>query len=284
MYKFLEIKKVFTNLNFSHIMKSEEVNQEKSAMDNKIAAVDRALEVLDLLHENEKEMGISEIARALNLHKSTVSRTLSTLEHRGFVRKNLENQKYWLGLKLYAIGMTVKEKSVYLDEVIIAAKTLFKEFNEVINVSVLEHQDEGTFKSVIVYKESNPNQVLLVNPTLGSYTDAHASSVGKCLLAYTPEVTEEYIRGLTLKKYTEKTISNNEKLIQELADIRKKGYAVDDEEREVGLTCVGAPIFDVQGNLVAAISISGPTARMKSHDREYLVKRLIQVAKSIKII
>ncbi|MDO5062742.1 MAG: IclR family transcriptional regulator [Peptostreptococcaceae bacterium] len=253
-------------------------------MDNKIAAVDRALEVLDLLHENEKEMGISEIARALNLHKSTVSRTLSTLEHRGFVRKNLENQKYWLGLKLYAIGMTVKEKSVYLDEVIIAAKTLFKEFNEVINVSVLEHQDEGTFKSVIVYKESNPNQVLLVNPTLGSYTDAHASSVGKCLLAYTPEVTEEYIRGLTLKKYTEKTISNNEKLIQELADIRKKGYAVDDEEREVGLTCVGAPIFDVQGNLVAAISISGPTARMKSHDREYLVKRLIQVAKSIKII
>lgn len=253
-------------------------------MDNIITAVDRALDVLMLLHENEKAMGISEIARALNLHKSTVSRTLMTLEHRGFVRKNLENQKYWLGLKLYAMGMTVKEKSAYMDEIIVAAKKLFKEFSEVINVSVLDKIDGDMYKSVIVYKESNPNQVLSANPTLGSYTDAYASSVGKCLLAYSPDISDEYIRSLKLKKYTKNSISDNEELIKELAEVRKKGYAVDREEREIGLTCVGAPIFDIRGNLVASISISGPTVRMKSYNKEKMIDKLLQVSRSIKII
>lgn len=252
-------------------------------MDNLIASVDRALKILDLLHEKEKEMGISEIAQELGLYKSTVSRTLFTLEHRGFVRKNQENQKYWLGLKLYATGMMVKEKSFYMDEVMIGARKLFQEFHEVVNVSILERKEDG-FKSVIVYKESNPNQVLSVNPTLGSYTDAHVSSVGKCLLAFTPEVTDDYIRTMNLVKYTKNTIVDNEMLIEELRSIRAKGYAVDCEEREVGLTCIGAPIFDVRQNLVAAISISGPTVRMKSHDKQLLIEKLLEVSQSIKII
>ncbi len=260
------------------------VERKRNVMDSIIAAVDRALDVLGILHEHERAMGISEIARVLDLHKSTVSRTLLTLERQGFVRKNLETRKYWLGLKLYAMGMTVKEKSAYLDEVIIAAKALYKEFNEVINVSVLEKQDGNIYKSVVVYKESNPNQVLSVNPTLGSYTDAHASSVGKCLLAYSPEITDECVRTMTLKKYTENSISNSEQLIEELADIRTKGYAVDREEREIGLSCVGAPVFDVKGNLIAAISVSGPTARMQAYNQKILIKKLLKISRSIKII
>lgn len=253
-------------------------------MDNLIASVDRALEILILLHENECEMGISEIARELNLYKSTVSRTLSTLEYKGFVKKNPENSKYWLGIKLYAMGMMVKEKSVYFDEFVLAANKLFNEFNEVVNISVLDKMEDGTFKSVIVYKKSDPQKVLSANPTLGSYTDPSASSVGKCLLAFNKNITEDYLRKLKLKKFTDNSIVDNELLILELKKIKEQGYSIDDEEREIGLYCIGVPIFDLKGNLVAAISISGPTSRMKAISRSKILSKLKEVSSEIKII
>lgn len=254
-------------------------------MDNLIASVDRSLEILDLLHEREREMGVSEIARELNLYKSTVSRTLATLQHRGFVKQNEENGKYWLGLKLYAMGMTVKEKTRYLDQISSAAKEIFNEFQEVVNVSVLEEDEDGIFKSVIVYKENNPQRVLSVNPTLGSYIDAHLSSVGKCLLAYSDEITDEYIMNLKLVKFTDNTTTDNSKLLEDIRNVRVQGYAVDNQEKEVGLYCIGVPIFDIRGKVVAAMSISGPMARMKKNDNEKrMVDRLLKVSQNIKII
>ncbi len=253
-------------------------------MSETIVSVDRALDILILLYDNGQGMGVSEISRDLDLHKSTVHRTLATLENKSFVYQNKDNGKYWLGLKIYAMGLLVGEKLSLTDIIKPYAKQLFEEFHEVVNVSILDKDVNKEYKSVIIMKESESRNVLSVNPNVGSSSDAHSSSVGKCLLAFTDDVNIEEYAKHSFKKYTDNTIANYDELVAELKEIREKGYSVDNEEQEIGLYCIGAPIFDRKGNTVAAISISGPTARMKNDEIGNKISRLTKVANEISLV
>lgn len=250
-------------------------------MSEKIVAVERALDLLLLLYNNKQGMGVSEISRGLDLHKSTVHRTLVTLEEKGFVYKDKESEKYWLGLKVYAMGLLVGEKFSLSDIIKPYAKELFDEFHEVINVSILDKNVEGDYKSIVILKESENNKVLSVNPNVGSSSDAHSSSVGKCLLAFSEDIDIQKYSNINMKKHTKNTIDNLDDLVVELNNIREQGYAIDNEEQEIGLFCIGAPILDKSNNAVAAISISGPTARMKNDDIDKKIAKLLEVANKI---
>lgn len=248
-------------------------------MSETIVAVDRALDVLLLLYNNGQEMGISEIGRELNLHKSTVHRTLATLEAKGFVHQNSDNGRYWLGTKIYAMGLLFGKKFSLADLIRPYAKRLFDEFQEVVNVSILDKDSKDDYKSIMILKEADERKVLSVNPNLGSSSDAHVSSVGKCLLAFSKDI--KFNRSKPLKKYTENTISDWEDLLIETEKIREQGYAVDNEEQEIGLFCIGAPILDKNGEAIAAISISGPTARMKNPSIDDKISMLVEIANEI---
>lgn len=251
-------------------------------MPEKIVAVDRALDILNYLFEKEEETGISEISRELDIPKSAVHRTLITLEEKNFVQQSKKTEKYWLGLKLYVMGELVKEKTSLIDIIKPFAENLYNKVKEVVNVSILELGSDGIYKSTVIYKTVNTSSVLSVNPKVGSRVDAHTSSVGKSLLAFNKDVDLERAgKTITLNKYTENTIDNWEDLFKELEDVRKKGYAVDNEEREVGLFCIGAPIFDKDNNAIAAISISGPTHRMKVLNLDENIKCLKETTKEI---
>ena len=250
-------------------------------MSETIVAVDRALDILLTLYNNGEEMGISEISRELDLHKSSVHRTLVTLENKNFVHQNLNNGKYWLGVKIYTMGLLVGEKISMVDIFKPYSKELFNEFNEVVNISILDKDITNGYKSVIVLKEYDENKVLSVNPDAGSVTDARASSVGKCLLAFSKYIDYNKLLEKPLEKYTEYTITNHEDLFNELRKIKEEGYAIDNEERELGLTCIGAPILDKNGYAVAAISISGPSARMKINNFDEKVKKVKDIANKI---
>lgn len=229
-------------------------------MSEKIVGVDRAIDVLQLMYDNFDEMGVSEISRALGLGKSTIHRILATLEARGMVYRNIETNRYWLGRKIYLMGLAVGEK---MDPNVIIKKFMqefYEKFNEVINISMLDTGIHGDYISVVVLKESNPEKVLTVDPKIGSTTPAHASAVGKCLLAHSPLVDMDRLLKSDLHSFTEHTITEPKRLEKELAIIREKGYAMDDEEREYGLTCIGAPILNKDGNAEYALSISGATA------------------------
>lgn len=252
-------------------------------MSETILSVDRALDVLILLYKNGEAMGVSEIGRELDLGKSTVHRTLATLENKGFAYQDKENGKYWLGLKIYAMGLLIGEKLYLTDIVKPYAKKLFDEFNEVVNVSILDKDLIKGYKSVVILKETKNKNVLSVNPNVGSSSDAHVSSVGKCLLAFSDEIDIEKDLNVSFEKYTENSISNYQDLLEELKEVREKGYAVDNEEREIGLYCIGAPILDKKGNAIAAISISGPTARMKNYNLDEKIKSLVEVAEEISL-
>lgn len=246
-------------------------------MSNLINSVERALDVLLYLNRADGPVGVSQISKDMGMHKSTVFRTLATLESRRFVFQNPDSGKYSLGVSLYSMSNKIQFYDVFKP----FARQLGEEFKEAVNVSILESTAEGVFRSTIVVKEDSKDNVLSVSPTIGTSMDCYCSSVGKCLLAFSPDVPVESLQKYSFARYTHKTIAGPDELVEELARVRAIGFAVDDEEQEIGLTCVGVPIFDPSGQAVAAMSISGPTPRMQAHDTEKLAQRLREVAAEI---
>lgn len=207
-----------------------------------IAAVERALDVLLLLYGEGKEMGVSEIANQLGVYKSTIHRTLVTLQSKHFVQKNEVTDKYWLGASLYAIGMMVANTYSLADIVAPEADVLYMKVKDIVNVSILHVDSLNGYKSVVIYKARGPQPMLSMNPEIGSHMDAYASSVGKCMLAFN-EIDWQIIKKTIFHSYTTHTLTSAEELRAELDQVRENGYALDNEEREVGLFCVGAPIL-----------------------------------------
>lgn len=246
-----------------------------------IQSVDRALEILIYLYNEGRETSITQIAKDLDVYKSTVFRTLATMEARGFVKKNPETEKYWLGTRLFSLGKSVENKMGLREIIGPYATELYEAYHEVVNVSVLERNQGDIYKSMIIYKAESPNQMLTVNPPVGSSSECHCSGIGKCLLAFTRDVDLSVYEKNPLNTYTIHTINTVEGLRTELAHIREQGYAIDREELEIGLTCIGAPVLDRSGNAVAAISLSGPSSRILSGNLEERIKAVCDIARKI---
>nr|WP_275951934.1 IclR family transcriptional regulator [Intestinimonas butyriciproducens] len=161
------------------------------------------------------------------------------------------------------------------------AKKLYDAYCEVVNVSILERNPDDVYRSVIILKEESDRQVLTVNPPVGSSSECYCSSVGKCLLAYSSDIDLGVYDTHPMRPHTEHTIITVSALRAELAKVRERGYAMDHEELEYGLTCIGAPILDQKGEAVAAISLSGPTSRMLTGDIEERIEAVKRIAREI---
>lgn len=246
-----------------------------------INSVDRALEILLTIYENNREMGISELSEQLGIYKSTVFRTLKTLEERGFVRQNPATKNYWFGMRIYAIGLSIREKMHLQDVIAPYTKKLYEQCHEIVNVSILENPSGDFHHSIIIHKEISDKNILFVNQPLGSSTPCYCSSVGKCLLAFTKDLDFSIYKTKPMEQYNERTIGSYDALMKSLDEVRSKGYALDDEEREAGLTCIGAPIIGRDGNAVAAISMSGPTSRMNDGHMQDKIDMVMETAREI---
>lgn len=245
-----------------------------------ISSVDRAMELLLYLYREGRELGITQIANGMGIYKSTVFRTLATLESRGFIKKNPETEKYWLGPQLFLLGRAVENSMGLQDIVRPYAQRLYSMFSEVVNVCILDRVPNDVYHGVIVLKEESVNQVLKANPPIGSRNECHCSSVGKCLLAYSKDIDLSVYDRCGLMPHTANTITSTQALREELERVRANGYALDQEELEMGLTCIGAPILDRDGFAVAAISLSGPTSRMMA-DGMQRIQAVRKVAEEI---
>ncbi len=211
------------------------------------------------------------------MHKSTAFRTLATLESRRFVTQDPESGKYSLGVSLFSMSQKIEFYDVFKP----FAQQLVQEFNEAVNVSVLERTQEGVYRSTIVVKEDSKVNVLSVSPRVGTSMDCYCSSVGKCLLAFSRDMDTRSLEKYSFTHFTRNTIVSVHELLKELDRVREAGYAMDNEEQEAGLTCVGVPILNPKGYAVAAMSISGPTSRICSWETSVLVHRLREVAAEI---
>lgn len=239
----------------------------------KVQVLDRTCDILDCLANRGPELGISEITVDLGLSKSTVHRLLSALAHRDYVRRMPDTGKYRLSTKLVELG----EKARGADGLASTAQPylvrLVAQTGETAHLGVL-HDNE-----VVSLCAVESTQTLRTPATVGRRTAAHSSSLGKCLLAGLD--SDELALALTppsLTRFTPHTIVTEHILVSELAKVRRQGYAIDDEEFEHGLKCVGAPVYDQSGKVRAALGIAGPASRMRRDLMDAQIEAVIRIA------
>lgn len=239
-----------------------------------VKSVDKAIEILDILSSSNGPLGITEISESISLPKSTVSRLLSTLLYRGLVKQEKTTKKYGLGIKLFELGREFLNKLDLRDVVKPFLEELVKEINETGHF-VIEDQGE-----VVYIDKVETTHSLRQYSQIGRRAPLHCTAVGKVILAHkSKEEINLIIKTKGLKRFTDNTITSFERLETELKEVLIKGYAVDNEEIQEHLRCVAAPIFNYNGEVIGAISISGPTIRVK--DVENISEKVKKTAQKI---
>ncbi len=250
---------------------------------NLVQSVERVANILELVGRNSQGTGIRDVSLILNLPKGTVHRLLSTLVYMGYVRQDSATKNYFLGLKLLELGNLVTSQ---LDQIKIAEpvlRRLAEDSGETVHMAILE-QNEIVYINKIE-KEINAGG-LKMSSRVGSRTPANSCAVGKVLLAYSSEdEVESVIQATGLPPRTPNTITDPAQLKEHLAAVRKQEYAVDDEENELGIRCVAAPVFGDKGKVVSAISASGPAFRVtKRMIQDTLRKEVMRAASEISVL
>lgn len=223
----------------------------------RVQAIDRAVQILQCFSEKKPELKLKEIADMLGLNKSTVHGIITTLKYHGLIDQEEESQKYRLGLSLMKYGDLVSKSM----DVVSIARPYITQLCDTLEETVhLGHLDGF---DVVYIDKIESTQSMRISTARGTRNPAYCTGVGKAMLAHQPvSAIKSWLKGNPLRAVTEKTITNEKVFLKELQQIRRDGYAFDDEENAIGLTCVAAPVFDHLGKAIYAISLSGPTARM----------------------
>ena len=218
--------------------------------------VQRAMSLLKTFTDAQPELGLADLARAVGLNKTTAYRLLAALELEGLITRNSSTDAYRLGPELIVLGWRALRandlRNVSRPELLLLAQ----ETGETVTLEVLADSDSLILDEVI------SRHMIGGTPSIGTRWPAHATSTGKAMLAFLSDAEREAHLQSRLAKLTENTISSREALKRELALVREQGYAIANEELEIGFVVVGAPVFNHEGKVAAAVSVGGPSARM----------------------
>ena len=244
--------------------------------DSRIQSVARALTILDTLAEARGELALHEIATRLGLPKTTAHGLISTLRDFGYIEQSAFTGKYRLGVRLFEVGNIVAQGWEVRSVAAPYIPRLVEEMGETVHLAVLDRHE------VLYIDKRESSRSLRIASQVGMRLPAHCTGVGKALMAYlTPAERLEIIRIKGLPPCTEHTLTEPGALEAELATVRERGYAVDNEEIMDSLRCVAAPIKDQSGKVVSAISLSGPISRMQGENFEKAVQLCVKTAAEI---
>ncbi|SFB13739.1 MULTISPECIES: IclR family transcriptional regulator [unclassified Bacillus (in: firmicutes)] len=244
--------------------------------ENVVKSVSRALDIITIVSMKKGGIGVTEIAKQIDINKSSVYRILSTLVQYGYIEQDSETGRYKLGYKFLEVSTKLLDSIDLREEAKPFLLELENETNEVIHLVVY---DQG---EVVYIEKLEGNETLRMHSKVGKRAPMHCTSVGKAILAHLPSsVVLEILERRGMAMHTEHTITDKDQFLKELIQVKQKGYALDLEENETGITCIAAPIFDHLGKVIAAISISGPTIRMTDERMESLQDRMIEIGKQI---
>lgn len=240
-------------------------------------AVERALEIIELLSMTEVGLTVTMIANQLDVSVNSTFRILKELEKKNYVVKDTADTSYKLSAKLYYLGMRVGDKDILLTEIEPFMKSLAIDTCETILFAKLT-ESFGT----LIIKQIQSSQPIKFLSQVGEAYDSYCSAMGKCLLAFQePLSVERYIANTEFEAKTSSTIVDKEVFQKELAQIRHDGYAMDFEESVKGLVCIACPVFSAGGCIEGAICISGVGFRMTERNREQYLTLLRRSAKGI---
>lgn len=228
----------------------------KRAGPQRLSSVASAARLLKAFSEGEVEIGVTSLSRRLGMAKSTIYRLASTLVAEGFLEQNKENDKYRLGIALFALGALVRQR---MDVSNVARAHIFalrEATDETVHLAIL---DRGEI--MFVY-DLQSNQAIRMHANLGDRKPAFCSSEGRAMLAFMDDEAITQALAGPLQPRTAKTITAPKELKKILDAVRRDGYAREDEQCELGMRSVAAPIRDSEGQVVAAVGIAGPVERM----------------------
>ena len=247
---------------------------------NLVQSVERVSMILDVLGQYPQGLNFGYLSSKVDLSKGTTHRLLSTLAFLDYVRQDAETKKYHLGFKLVELGNRLLSQIDFRTEARSFMVDLAECTKETVHLVILDQNEVLYIEKVEA--SGHPTGLRMVS-MLGSRIPAHCSAVGKILLAALPEEKlEEIVSRKGLPRRTENTIIDLSKLKEHLQLVRKKGYALDREENEIGIRCVAAPIYDQRGEVIAAISISTPVSRIKTQMLKTVLKdRVTETALNI---
>jgi IclR family acetate operon transcriptional repressor len=224
---------------------------------NPVQALSRALDLLECIAAAESGLGLGELGQATGLPPSTVHRLLKSLEQRHYVVHNEDRGRWFIGVQAFSVGGAFLRSRNYAALARPIMRRLMEEAGETVNLAA-EDRGEAVFLAQVECR-----QMMRALSQPGIRVPLHCSGVGKALLAAFPVLeVEAMLAERRPAGLTGKTITDPENLLRELAVSRERGYAIDDEEHAVGLRCVAVAIHDEHGRPLAALSISGPTARI----------------------
>lgn len=222
-----------------------------------VQSVNNALDVLENLAGPDDELGVTELAKRQGLNKNNILRLLGTLEAKGYVEQNRLTGNYRLGLRIFELGQNFVAHLKLIQEARPILEKIVAACNESAYLALLQNGD-------VVYLDGvETTQAVRIAPRIGRRLKAYCTAVGKAQLAYQePEKFEELYGDEPLHPYTETTITDMGALKAHLKDVAEQGCAVDREEFENNVSCVAVPIRDYTQQVVAGISIAGPSSRL----------------------
>lgn len=248
-------------------------NTEREERASTVQSVDRAVTVLELLAQHGT-LGVTALAKALGVHKSTASRLVGALEQRSLVEQVEERGQYRLGVGILRLAGATNARLDLVEQARPICRELAAATRDTVNVTVL---DEGRAYYIDQVAGSPSNSSY---NWVGQHIPLHATSNGKILVSEMPE--PELTRALgELRAYTATTITDRGVLDVQLAAAREEGYAVAVDELDLGLTAVAAPVRNAHGEIVASVSVSGPTFRMNADEISRLAPRVIDAGRAV---
>jgi DNA-binding IclR family transcriptional regulator len=245
-------------------------------MDSMADAVGRVFQIIEYLANRDDWVSLREMARELRISPASAYRALTSLKEMGYVRQHAQDSTYQLTLKIAWVSAQVLEHVQLRQIAHPVLQHLTSVTNETTHLAVLEG-----IEFVYIDKVDN-SQAVRMRSRVGQRGLLHCTAAGKSMLAFLPEAeVEPILRRLKFPALTEHTITDMARFREQLLKVRRQGYAVDDEENELGIRCIGSPIYDHAGRLSGALSVSGWTITMTRERMPQLAPELMQACQRI---
>ncbi|MDF1552243.1 MAG: IclR family transcriptional regulator [Deferrisomatales bacterium] len=249
----------------------------KTVASEKANAIEKSLKILMLYHPHNKELTTTEVSNLLNLHKATASRILLTLARHGFLQQIQKGKAFRLGPSVLRLATAIKQS--LKSELVQIAKPHLDELRDRLNETVGLEVISGDL-TVLAYLAEGARPVRTTT-SLGATVPVHAAAGAKAIFAYSPSAQWQGVFGRGVGRLTEHTITDPKVYSRQLEMVRERGFAVDVEEIDLGVTALAAPVFNHEGTAVAAVVVIGPADRVKADPASELVSGLKLAAEKV---
>jgi len=241
-----------------------------------VPALDRGLRILECLANSQHGLTLAQITRAMDLPKSTVHCLLLTFERSSYIQREEASGRYRLGHGLFRLANVALPALPVREHAGPVLRALMESTRLTVHMAALDHDE------LVLIARLNPPGEAVPASWIGKRMDFHCTALGKAVLASSEQGdVERLIRKHGMLRHNDNTIASMRRLVQDLEQVRRRGYAVDDEEEEIGMRCLGAPLVASNGRVEAAISLVGTTAQIDGDSLPALAAQVTGAARSI---